>query len=279
VFILGWPRAVLHVSSSASVIGFAASLSDVAPQNGEGETLRVSQAQTSFAPAPDGASHLVTKGMLNATRRESFSNPQPLPPNEIAELKIELDCTAWRFAKGHRIRLSIANADWPNVWPTPELATSQVYRGPAYPSRLTLPVVPARGTAIPPEFLPSAYRPAPHASALHPNQWKLSYDVLTGRATSEVQVSAAFRANAATTIEREFASVCSVDPRDPAHASAHGWHVCRVARPNATTQGRADTVIQSTATHFHISLDLEVRVNDAVHFHKRWAKSAPRRLL
>lgn len=258
VFILGCPRAALHISSSASVIGFAASLSDV---------------------APDGSSHLVTKGMLNATRRESFSSPTPLPPHEIVELRIELDGTAWRFAKGHRIRLSLANADWPNVWPTPELATSLVYRGPAYPSRLILPVVPAQGSAPSPKFLPSAFNPAPHAAALHPNQWKLSYDMLTGRATAEVQVNANFRTSPTTVIEREFASVCKVDPRDPAQASAHGWHVCRVARPSAVTQSRADTVIQSTATHFHISIELEVRVNQALHFQKRWAESVARQLL
>jgi hypothetical protein len=258
VYILGWPRAVLHVSSSASVIGFAASLSDV---------------------APDGASHLVAKGMLNATRRESFTDPRPLTPNEVVELDIGIDCIAWKFEKGHRLRLSIANADFPNVWPTPELGRSRVYRGSVHPSRLVLPIVPARGSAAPPTFAPSSATVTRHSAAVHPNTWKVAYDVLTGRATADVRVNASIRVNDTTTIEREFASVCSVDPRDPAHASARGWHECTVTKPNSVTRSRADTVIEATASHFQVTIDLEVRRNGAVHFQKRWAESIPRQWL
>ena len=104
-------------------------------------------------------------------------------------------------------------------------------------------------------------------------------DVLTGRVTSDVRVNVAFRASPDTVIEREFAAVSTVDPSDPAHASAHGWHVNRVIRPNETITGRCDTVIRSTATHFHVTIDLDVRVNDAPHAARRWAVTIPRALL
>ena len=41
--------------------------------------------------------------------------------------------TGWRFGAGHRIRVSIAGADWPNVWPTPAPATLELHRGPDAP--------------------------------------------------------------------------------------------------------------------------------------------------
>ena len=97
--------------------------------------------------------------------------------------------------------------------------------------------------------------------------------------TSDIRVNVAFRASPDTRIEREFAAICQVDPADPAHASAHGWHVNRTIRPNQTIQGRCDTVIQSTATHFHVTIDLELRVNDAVHATRRWTQTIPRNLL
>lgn len=253
--ILGWPRAVLHLASSASVMGFAASLSEV---------------------APDGTSHLVCKGMLNGTRRESLTDPRPLVPGEIVELNIELDCTGWVFAKGHRIRLSLASADWPNVWPTPEPGINTVYRGPRHPSRLILPVVPARGSATPPPFAPSAVLPSRHAEAIHPPTWQVSYDLITGRATSTVAVKTSFRAGPNTTIERESASVCTLNPGDPAHATARGWHVSQVTRPNAVTLGRAETLIQASATHFHVTITLEIRVNGALYATRRWTESVPR---
>jgi len=258
VHIIGRPRAVLHVSSSASVIGFAVSLSDV---------------------APDGTSHLVAKGMLNGTRRESFTNPEPLTPGEVYELDIQIDCTAWVFEKGHRIRLSLASADWPNVWPTPELTTNHVYRGGARPSRLILPTVPAQGSATPPEFLPSRMTVSKFTAATQPPTWQVIYDVFTGRVTSNIYKVDEYRVDETTVIRRENSVVSQVDPRDPAHASAHGRSIHYIIRSNHVTRGCSDLMIQATATHFHITIDLDVQVNDAPHFHKRWVESVPRQLL
>jgi putative CocE/NonD family hydrolase len=258
VFILGWPRAILHVASTASVIGFAASLCDV---------------------APDGTAQLVAKGMLNATRRDSLEHPQPLAPGEVFQLAIPIDCTGWVFAAGHRIGLSIASADFPNVWPTPELATNHVYRGPMRPSRLILPVVPARGSAQPPNFDPSPKVLAPHRMDLPPPTWKVEREALTGRASVTIVHRANFRPNGTTVVEREFGSVSQVDPKHPAQASVHGWHVCRSLRPNNAIQARTDVIIQATASHFHISINLELRVNDAPHFNRRWVETVKRQLL
>jgi putative CocE/NonD family hydrolase len=260
VYLLGWPRVVLHAASSASVMGFAVSLCDV---------------------APDGASHLITAGMLNATRRESLSQPQALTPGEVYELEIEIDCTAWKFAKGHRIRLSIASADFPNVWPTPELGANHVFRGAARPSRLILPTVPPQGSAQPPEFRPSPKSLNRHSAAPQAPTWRVEQDVLTGRTTVEICFNTQFRLNATTVIQREFGSLSQVDPNDPAQASVRGWHVCRIVRSalNHTIQGRTDVLIQSTASHFHTTIDLDVRVNDAPHFSRRWVESIPRQLL
>ena len=253
--ILGWPRAVLHVSSSAPLIGFAASVNDV---------------------APDGTSHLVAKGMLNATRRESLREPRPLTPGQIYELEIEIDCTAWIFGRGHRIRLSIASADWPNVWPTPYPATNQVYWGPENASRLILPVVPAEGSAVPPAFHPSARTVTRHAEATRPPTWQIARDQLTGRNTLHLDHSSSWRVNDTTVIEREASSTFEVTPSRPSEASARGRHFYRIKRPNQQLQARADVGVQATTTHFHLTIEVEVRVNGALHFHKHWAESISR---
>ena len=258
VHILGWPRVVLHVSSSAPVIGFAASLSDV---------------------APDGTSHLVTKGMLNATRRESLREPELLTPGEIYELDIPLDCTAWRFARGHRIRLSIASADWPNVWPTPYAATNHVYWGAEHPSRLILPVVPARGSATPPPFQASRQSVARHAEALDPPTWRVSRDQLTGRAMLDLEFGGRWRVGDTAVVEREASSRFDVNPCDPSDAGAKAHHIFRLVRPNHVTEACADVAVQATATHFHITIELVVEVNGALHFSKHWVESVPRQYL
>src|SRR5205807_5824550 len=100
------------------------------------------------------------KGVLNATHRQSHSTPTPLMPGPLYELEVHLDATSWLFEPGHRIRLSISHADFPNTWPSPTPATSRVPHGAARPSRLVLPgVLPATESRPPPDVaLPQPHR-------------------------------------------------------------------------------------------------------------------------
>jgi hypothetical protein len=82
-----------------------------------------------------------------------------------------------------------------------------------------------------------------------------------------------------TVLERESSSTFQVEPHDPAYASARGRHTYRIVRPNHETLSRADVAVQATATHFHITIDLEVRINDAPHFRRHWIESVSRQYL
>ena len=156
--ILGRPRLDLWIDSDAEVITFAARLCDV---------------------APDGSSALVTKGVLNVTHRNSDVEPSPLVPGEPTELSIELDATSWLFEPGHRLRLSVANADFPNTWPSPKLATSRIHRGADRPSRLILPVVgPATDPLAGPVFEPSPFPFDERAEETQP--WRVTRDLMRG---------------------------------------------------------------------------------------------------
>ena len=256
--IIGGARAILHVETTATVMGFAVSLSDV---------------------LPDGASHLVAKGMLNGTRRSSLREPEPMVPGEVTELAVEIDDAGWVFPKGHRIRVSVASADWPNVWPTPESGTNRVHTGAARPSRIVLPVVPAHGSAPAPEFEPSPLTLARHSDAVKPPTWQVTEDVLTGRRRVLIEEQRSLRINDTTVVDREYTYDGQVHPASPEAASAHGRHVTRIKRPNVETMGRSDVHVQASATHFHVTIDLELRVNGMPHLNRRWAESIPRRLL
>ena len=256
--ILGRPRAIVHLTSTASVIGVAASLSDV---------------------DPDGASTLVAKGMLNVTRRHSLTDPAPLGPGEPAELAIEIDATGWRFLAGHRLRLAIAAADWPNVWPTPEPGSVDVWHGAGRPSRLVLPVVPAAGSVAAPAFQPSPLPGRHAATAVPAPTWTVSRDMLTGRASTSVGVVTQHHTPEGTVIDRDSGCVCEVDPADPAHVVARGWHACRSTQGGRTTAARADVTVASSNAAFDVTIDLAVTIDDHVHATRRWTESIPRRLL
>jgi hypothetical protein len=255
--VLGRATAHLHVSTTATVLGFVANLSDV---------------------APDGSAQLVAKGILNATRRDSLTDPEPLVPGAAYELTIEIDCASWRFQQGHRLRLSLANADWPNVWPTPEPAVSTLYRDPGRPSRLTLPTVPATSGLAAPEFVPAPDEPEPHLHEANPPVWRVERDALSRQAWVRYHFDYTDRVNAHTVVARTYDFQTHVDPAAPGQASARGRHTTVIRRPSGTIEAVSATSVRGTPTHFHVTIEVEVAVDATRQFTRSWTESIPREL-
>jgi len=258
IVVLGRPQVVLHAASSASIMAYCVALAEV---------------------GPDGRSHLVAKGMLNATRRNSLTDPEPMIPGQVYELRIDIDCTAWRFSRGNRIRLAVSSADWPNVWPTPQAGTNRIFRGPKHASRLILPVVADEGSAQPPEFRPSPVRRMRHSDAADPPRWHVTDDVLTGRKFVRLQLETRSRIDPHTVVERRASSRFDLDPQDPSRTGASGRHVLRIRQSGQEFEGRSEIAITGSADHFQIAIGLNVFVNGTLHFQKHWNRSIPRRLL
>jgi putative CocE/NonD family hydrolase len=256
--ILGWPRAILYVSSSAEIMAFGASLCDV---------------------APDGTSALVAKGILNATRRDSLTDPSPIEPGQVYELEIEIDCASWIFAPGHRIRLDVASADYPNVWPTPLAGVNQVYHGPARPSRLVLPVIPRQSDAPMPAFAPSRAPQRIYDVKVDSPPWQVTWDLLANRIGVRVDQRSRVRLNAGAEIENESRMRGYVSVRDPADVGISGYQRKRRLTPDMEVDVQARMQLRSTVDAFHLTVDLEVNLDGLRHFNRRWVKSVPRRLL
>jgi hypothetical protein len=136
VEILGLPKALLKVSADAPLAHWFARVNDV---------------------APDGTVTLVANAGENGAHRESARDPKAIEPGKTFPLEIRLHFTSWIFPKGHRVRLSVSNAQWPMIWPTPYPTTTSLWMG-ADGSRLLLPVVPPGGDGDRPK---PDYRPIP----------------------------------------------------------------------------------------------------------------------
>ncbi len=256
--ILGRPRLVLRVDSDAEVITFAARLCDV---------------------APDGSSALVTKGVLNATHRDSHSDPSPLVPGEEYELTIDLDATSWRFAPGHRLRLSISNADFPNMWPAPTLAASRLHLGGTDPSRLVLPVLPEPADLLPaPNFAPSPF-PLDDNPAEEPRPWLVTRDLMRGRTELTIAGSGVSQPDPGYVMETSSRATASVDERNPAHAWMRGHQIDRYRWPGQTIEMQSRGLIASTEAAFNVTLHVAITIDDLPHFERRWVASFPRDLL
>jgi uncharacterized protein len=98
--------------------------------------------------APDGASLLITRGVLNLTHRDGHAEAKPLEPGRRYEVTLSLDAIAQRVPAGHRLRVALSTSYWPWTWPSPEPVKLTLHGG-----DVSLPTLPANDDELP-EFGP-----------------------------------------------------------------------------------------------------------------------------
>ncbi|MGP4020290.1 CocE/NonD family hydrolase [Saccharopolyspora sp. 5N708] len=76
--------------------------------------------------APDGASTLVTRGVLNLLARNGRERIDPWRPGEPEAVTVDLSAIGYAFPPGHRIRVAVSTAYFPWVWPHGERATVEL---------------------------------------------------------------------------------------------------------------------------------------------------------
>ncbi len=98
---------------------------------------------------PHGRAVRMTTGALNLMFRAGFEHPSPPPTNAPLDLTVELQATAWRLKRGHRLGLVLSADGWPNLWPDPTAARIEI---PASSLVLSLPLIEKAGPWPSPVF-------------------------------------------------------------------------------------------------------------------------------
>jgi len=147
--IVGFPQVRLRVSADAPLAHWIARLEDV---------------------QPDGTVSLVTGALLNGSQRRSRLKPVPLVPGEVYDLEFDLHFTTWTFQPGHRIRLSISNALFPMIWPSPHPMTTKLFLG-VEQTCMELPVISPRKGKVPNFLPPEPREERPDARHLGGESW------------------------------------------------------------------------------------------------------------
>jgi uncharacterized protein len=260
---LGFPEAILHLEADATIATVVVRLTDV---------------------APDGTSAQVSSGILNLTHRRSDTNPEPLVPGRIEDVRVPLRAVGYRWLAGHRIRVSVATQAWPIIWPSPLPVTLTVHRGVATPSRLVLPVLTAEARA--------AIRPAPPADTTWPPDlrdvgsgderppvWRIDEDVTAGSVTVHLY-------EGGTTVLEDGRSLFTSERldmtafhQDPATAVLENDVVYRWHDSAFATEIRAAGRTTSDASSFFFDLRLEVDLDGARFFEREWHEVVPRHLV
>jgi putative CocE/NonD family hydrolase len=260
--ILGLPKALLRVAADATRANWFVRLSDV---------------------APDGQVTLITGKGFNGTHRKSAREPEDLTPGEFFTADIEMYFTSWVFAKGHRIRLSVSNSQWPMFWPTPYPVTSSLQLGGEQASRLVLPVVPVDRDRPGPQFLPPvAYPGAAGFASLdagNPSGYGEISSVDRNPQTGEVVIKATNSGGSqlpwgietyTETIEHRTSDGHPEDTR------MIGTHVLKIEMQDRTLLFEGGLDFRSDATNFYYEYFRKLTENGELVREKKWTETIPR---
>lgn len=252
--VAGYPMLRLRIASSAPVATVSARLCDV---------------------AADGTSTLVTRGLLNLTRRGGTADAEPLVPGEEYDVELWLEATAWRWLAGRTLRLSVGGVDWPNTVAPPRPLTLTVSGG-----ELVLPTYDGTGNPYPePVFTPGEEDSDEDEEAV---VWEHTRNVLARVTAARVDHGSTYDATYGSVTEH-YAGAVSVDSRTWAQqATADVNFVLRFDDDGsgAPVECGVQSTLQMTAdgTDFHLTTDLVCREGDEVVATRRWERRYPRDL-
>jgi putative CocE/NonD family hydrolase len=261
--VMGHPRVRLTVTSPVPVAYLSAKLCDV---------------------FPDGTSALACRGLLNLAHREGHEAPVALEPGVPTPVEIELEATSWIFEPGHRVRLSLAGSDWPNVWPPPAGGSLTIERASI---QLRLPVLEGP-SGLPAPSLPPPTGEDAHAPSIDEPQppliWRFEEDIVEHETRAVTAYGSTYRGPFDGRIEERYEGCVGVSTNDPADAWARGRASYRIAWPEADVRTEARLELSSDADFYHVAIEVlaeEVAPDlDAASFHReqRYVRTIPRLL-
>jgi hypothetical protein len=232
---------------------------------------------------PDGASTLVTFGVLNLTHRESHENPTALIPGDPVRVTLRLDSMAYSFPAGHRIRLALSPTLWPWVWPSPEPVTLTLFAGDE--SELLLSVRRPRsedGRLAPfeePEGPPPLAIDVLGAGKVGR---ALTHDVATGRwdLAADLTYFGSFRIVDADLEHRDRGrDTFSIVEGNPLSAQARSEWSIAVGRGEWRTRVETLSTMTADSATFRVTNAVDAYEGDVRIFAKTWSFSVPRDLV
>jgi predicted acyl esterase len=227
-----------------------------------------------LAVSPEGQAYLICRGNRNLVFPNDLSDPVPIKAGVMAKVLVPMLASSVMLAAGWRLRLAVAGADFPVVWPPAQRCRLQIDPD---RSRLLLPLVPLRS---PDTILVIPEAPAP-----------LAAPVVDQGSDDGWQVG---RVDGTTTFRKHISrSELQPDRGDLVYRSEHSWEVSVADLDPATTTvgSRVETALERPGWAVGTRATLDLTADDqafslaieltAIHdgtsvWHHRWQEDLPR---
>ncbi len=228
---------------------------------------------------PGGEATRVTYGLLNLCHRDSSEKPSPLQPGKTYKVRLAMDHVAYRFPRGHRIRVAISTAYWPMMWPSPEPVTLTLLTG---KSELSLPVRPKKREKLRP--FPDAEGAAPaslRSVRAASNSRTVEMDIATGEQVTRIVDDFGETENQshgliAGSIARE---TYRIKPDDPLSAAAETHWTQTLRRADWSVRTEARCRLTADKESFHVTGAVEAYENGRLVHEKKWDSKIKRQLV
>ncbi len=223
---------------------------------------------------PDGASELISYGVLNLTHRNSNELPEAVVSGQPLTARVLLDEAAYRVPAGHRLRIAVSSAYWPMIWPSPEPAGLTIEA-----ATFVLPVRPlATGdeTAFPQPEGATPWR----LETLRPttSERRVERDEKTGTVTLSILED--FGSGRDLDHGLVHGSICrekwTIHPDDPLSASGVTHWTQTLSRDDWSVRTETSSSMRSDATTFYLTGRIEAYEGDILVFERNFTEEVPR---
>ncbi len=229
--------------------------------------------------APDGASTLVSWGLLNLTHRESDEDPEPLEPARCYRVTVQLRMMGYQLAAGHRWRIGISPTFTRHAWPSPEMARLSLSTGEGCSLRLPVRTPQSADRSLPPFEPAEISRPLAVATLRAPRRTHtVVHDRVDGW-TTLTQVNDEGRTrflDHGLEMETRSTEIVRVRDGDPLSVHQQIRVITEFQRAGWRTRVETDSVLTADATHFHVSNHMDAYDGDTRVFSKSWVRAIPR---
>lgn len=211
--------------------------------------------------------------MLNL--RISRLTPQALVPGQITTLRTKIHFTTWQFKPGHRIRLAIANAQFPMAWPTPTKGKTTLWFG--TDTWIDLPLV-SQKSGLPCLLpIPEKNDEAPDGRVLpsEPGNTTFNYDQKTGDSVFTITDNSEWEIGLKNFKAKEKYQWI-VNDASPANTQFKGERQQIFTLPDHQLQLISLVTIQSDKSYFNLSFTRTLFKNGQQIRQKNWSESIPR---
>ncbi|QQE74958.1 CocE/NonD family hydrolase [Brevibacillus composti] len=258
VEILGFPEVTVELSADRPNALLAVRLCDV---------------------APDGASTLVSWGMLNLTHRESHEHPAPLAVGERYTVSVRLNAVGHVLPAGHRWQVALSPNYWPHAWPSPEPVTLTVYTGEK--TRLTLPVRPPQAIddELPDFGMPETAAVMEREILREERRTReVRHDLINGVWTLEDYSDEGARRLLPNGIEYGSVNrnIYTIEEGNPLSAQVRCEWTLHVGRGEWQTRLESVSTMSADAKQFYLKNELTAYEGETQVFTKTWTREIPR---